>query len=98
MDRKKLLQEFFAEARKRELLGLATYGPFEPTKDTRILSIEMQEEAVDVLNYSRFLLRKHPHLREKTEGIKRLTFALYYELRKLEKVELELTRNQGGGN
>ena len=96
MSRKKLLTEFVQEAGKREFAALPKYGVFDPKKDKRILSVEAQEENIDILNYMRFLHRKHPSLREDINKVKRLAFDLYVLLRNLEARELELTRKKGG--
>ena len=95
MDRKTLLKEFIAEGTRREFAGLKTYGRFDPKTDTRNLSREAIDEAIDILNYCRFLVRKHPQFREKATSVIRLAFAAYVELRKLEKDELELTSTGG---
>jgi len=93
-ERERFLRNFVDEAKKREIQGLAVYGDFDPKTDTRILSVEAQEEAIDVLNYCRFLLRKHPSLREKIDGVKRLSFCIYRELRKLEAEEMRLNQSR----
>ena len=95
MDRKTLLKEFVAEGVRREFAGLQTYGRFDPKTDTRILSREAIDEVTDILNYCRFLLRKHPQFREKATSVIRLAFATYVELRKLEQEELQLTSTGG---
>ena len=89
-NRNELLAEFVAEAKKREISGLITYGHFDPKKDTRILSVEAQDEVIDVLNYLRFFLRKFPDSYEHTLASRRLAFALYCALRDLEGLEFEL--------
>ena len=91
-----LLAELFAEARKREIHGLKTYGAFDPKKDHRILASEAQEEVIDVLNYLRFFHRKYPDTTKDTLTARRLTFALYCALRELEVLELNLTAEKGG--
>src|SRR3990172_4885723 len=84
MDKRKLLDEFCAEARKRELQGMQTYGPFDPEEDTRNLSQEAQDEVIDVLNYMRFFHRKYPDAYEHNLSVRRLAFSLYCALRELE--------------
>ena len=93
-EREQLLREFANEARKREIQGLAVYGNFDPETDTRILTVEAQLEVVDAFQYCRFLLRKHPSLREKIDGVKRLSFCLYRELRKIEAEEIRLNQSR----
>jgi len=95
MDRKALLKDFVAEGVRREFAGLVNYGRFDPQTDTRTLSREAIDEAVDILNYCRFLVRKHPQFREKATSVMRLAFAAYVELRKLERDELQLTSTGG---
>ena len=95
-NRKELLTEFVAEAKKRELSGLLTYGHFEPEKDTRILSHEAQEETIDVLNYMRFFTRKYPEAYKECLSVRRLAFSLYCALRDLEELEFRLTEEKGG--
>ena len=96
MDRKGIYREFVAEALKREHGGLSTYGEFNPKTDTRILTVEAQEEALDAWNYLKFFDKKHPDLMEATLVAKRLTFSLYHELRRMERLELEQTPTKGG--
>lgn len=91
---KLLLWELAVEAAKREQMGLATYGPFNPATDKRILSVEAQEEVIDVWNYLRFLAKKHPHLRKDLLLARKQAWHLYCELRRLE--GMETTQDKGG--
>jgi hypothetical protein len=95
-DKRELLNEFCAEARKRELQGMQTYGPFDSETDTRTLSVEAQEEAIDSYVYMKFFQRKYPDYYEHNLEVRRLAFSLYCELRKLEELEMRLTTKNGG--
>jgi len=50
--------EAFAAAR-RDGIGLAQYGPFDPATDTRDLVREAREELADLIVYLGFLGQKH---------------------------------------
>lgn len=95
-NKSELLAELFAEARKRELHGLKTYGAFDPKTDKRFLTAEAQEEVIDVQNYLRFFHRKYPNTNKETLAARRLVFALYCALRDLEDLEMRLTPEKGG--
>ena len=87
-----LAEEYLTKALNREVQGLATYGDFNPKTDNRILSIEAQEECIDILNYLRFFEKKYGKSQEVT-GIKQMAFKLYVELKRLELAE---TSTKGG--
>ena len=87
--RKALAEELVIEAHKRIFgQGLVKYGDFCPKTDTRVLTVEAQQEALDIWAYiAEFFYKKYPHLRKKTENVRALTLSLYIALRELEEVE-----------
>jgi hypothetical protein len=87
MDRLALIREFTAKYRARIVLGLATYGEFDPATDTRRLSHEAIEECLDIGSYLEMLEQKHPVLERKIQRIRAKTILLYGELKRLEAEE-----------
>ena len=52
------MTDIFNKAIERQKQGLKTYGEFKPEKDKRDLFNEIEEELLDVINYSYFQILK----------------------------------------
>jgi len=86
-----LAREFYDKYQSRIVKGLATYGEFQPDKDTRVLAHEAMEEILDGCgSYMDMLEQKHPSLQHKIQRIRAKGILLYGELLQLEKDELSL--------
>ena len=82
-----LINEFTAKYRRRIAQGLAVYGEFDPSTDTRCLSHEAIEECLDIGSYLEMLEEKRPELVSRIQKIRAKTILLYGELKKLEDAE-----------
>jgi hypothetical protein len=88
---------FLTVCTKRIIEGEKKYGPVRD--DPRTRAQEAIEETYDIYNYCNdILLAKHPELKNNPARLEalRCNFKTYIALRRLEKVELELTRKKGG--
>ena len=82
-----ITKEYLAKAQRREAQGLTTYGDFDPVADQRILTVEAQDEAVDIFNYMEFLIRKFPKHKDKARRIQVKACTLYHLLKQMESTE-----------
>lgn len=87
--RRKYWKEWCDASAAREQEKMSTLGPYDPTKDDRIMAVECQEETYDIKSYLRFFRRKRPDLAEKADAAERLAFECYCGLRELELLERE---------
>ena len=86
-----LIREFTSRYRARIVRGLATYGEFDPSTDTRWLSVEAQEECLDIGSYLEMLEAKRPEMRSGILKVRAKAILLYGELKKLEEAERTLS-------
>ena len=89
-----LVKEYYDKYRSRIVRGLATYGEFDPATDKRVLSVEMQEECLDIGSYLEMWDQKYTSKAASTAAQKaRAYFILGYGmLKELEELERTLTR------
>ena len=90
-----ITKEYVAKAQRREAQGLTVYGDFNPLKDKRVMSVEAQDECVDIFNYMEFLIRKFPQHKSKARKVQVKACVVYQLLKQLEEVELS-THKKGG--
>jgi hypothetical protein len=95
LERLKLIREFTAKYRARIAHGLAEYGEFDPTADTRVLSQEALEECLDIGSYLEFLEEKFPDMGARIRKVRVKTILLYGELKALLEDEASRTRERG---
>ena len=58
-------KDIFKKALARQKKGLEDYGEFDPKTDTRCMYEEMEDELLDVINYSYFQILKIRELKKR---------------------------------
>ena len=86
-----LRDEFISKYRSRIVSGLAKYGEFDPATDKRVLSVEAQEECLDIGSYLEFLESKYNSMSAQVQKVRAKTILLYGDLKKLEAEERTLS-------
>jgi hypothetical protein len=95
LERLSLIREFTARYRARIAHGLAEYGEFDPTTDTRVLAQEALEECLDIGSYLEFLEEKFPEMGTRIRRVRVKAILLYGDLKGLVEDEASRTRERG---
>lgn len=90
--KKSLIRRFYSKYRARIVKAVAKYGDFNPATDKRLMSVEAQEECLDVGSYLEFGESMRPDLGPQLQKIRAhfiLGYAMLEEWERLERTPAE---------